>query len=315
MLIDSLHKSYNSTYRISNIFLKKIKLPAVLRLIILQVSNIFIPLIFKFLANNDAHTLNAKKKNKTDFIVSLTSFPNRISKVNLAIESILRQTYCPSRIILWLSEEQFPSLDKLPKKLLALRDRGLEIYLTPGDLRSYKKYYFLLKNHPDIAFIIVDDDIFYPSMLIENLVKTHNKYPKAVCANRCVAIESAKSYSQWDCITGPESQPRLDLLPTGCGGVLYPSSSLHPDAVNKQLFTELCYDADDIWLNCTAYLKKTPVVYTGKNEFFLTIQSLGNVHLHAKNVGGLNNDNRIEAVREFYFEKNDIDIFNRSLCN
>jgi hypothetical protein len=313
MHIDFFHKLYNATYKLSSPWLNKIKLPAVLRLLILLTANIIIPLVFKAQHSNSQYSLKNtdSRDTKTGFTVSLTSFPQRIDKVYLVIESILRQTEMPSRIVLWLSKEQFNSIESLPENLLKLRSRGLDIKLSAGDLRSFKKYYFLLKEQPDANFIIVDDDIFYPSNMLHNLIKTHKKYPTAVCANRCYQIASDKKYIEWELLNGEESSPRHDLLPTGCGGVLYPANSLNEAAMDIQLFSELSQDADDIWLNCCAYLNDTQFVYTGKNEYFLSVLSKNNSHLHTKNVGHSNNDLRIKMVREYYIKEHHIDIMKR----
>ncbi|UMB60797.1 hypothetical protein MHL31_00960 [Lutibacter sp. A80] len=304
-MIDFYHKLYNKTYVLENTFLSTIKVDAILRLVILYIANITIPIYFKF---NSSY----KSVKQAEFVVSLTSFPNRISKVHLVVESILRQTFKPKRIILWLSEEQFSSLNMLPRKLLKLRKKGLEIYLRPGDIRSYKKYYYFLKENPNEAFIIIDDDIFYPSKTIENLVKTNKKYPNAVCANRCSEIIENKPYAKWIGIKGEALTPRFNLLPTGCGGVLYPANSLYRDVVNKKLFTELCFDADDIWLNSMTFLNKTPIAFTGKNEYLLAVKKINNKHLYKKNIGKSNNDFRIKLVKEYYKKVLGINVFDRS---
>ena len=313
MIIDFFHKLYNSTYLIRSKFLNKIKIPAIFRLLILQSANILIPLVFSTQKNNIEFSLRTNRNNDTDFIVSLTSFPKRIGKVHLVIESILRQSYKPSRVILWLSKEQFPSLDLLPVNLLNLKERGLEIILTEGDLRSYKKYFFLLKQQPDAGFIIIDDDVFYQSLLLENLINTHKQYPKSVCANRCAIIDPSLNYSNWTGLKGKNIEERHDLLPTGCGGVLYPTGCLHSDVLNDSLFTSICADADDIWLNTCAFLKGSSIVYTGKNDYLLAVTSANNEHLHIKNVGESNNDKRIKSVREHYLSTKQIDVFERKL--
>jgi len=304
-MIDFFHRCYNSIYEIKPSFLLMLKIPALCRYAILQFANLILPFSFRFSRAAVLPEYSAAP------VVSLTSFPQRIGKVHLVIESLLRQSLRPSRIVLWLSEEQFSSVDELPKRLLKLKKYGLEIYLTPGDLRSYKKYYFLLNENPCSDFVIVDDDVFYPSYLLKSLVDTAAKYPGAVCANRCARIIKNKAYKAWPGVRGESAGPRLDLLPTGCGGVLYPANSLHKDSLNEALFSSLCKDADDIWLSCMAYLVQTPTVYTGKNEYLLSVNSFANVHLHTSNVGGSNNDNCIARVREHYISELGLDVFER----
>ena len=48
-------------------------------------------------------------------VVSLTTFPLRIGKVHLTIQSILRQSRPADRILLWLSKEEFPEEAPLPE--------------------------------------------------------------------------------------------------------------------------------------------------------------------------------------------------------
>jgi len=308
MIIDLFHSSYNSTYSIKSGLLRKLKVPAIIRLVVLSLANVIIPLVIRL---SKTPTSSSANNYTAGPVVTLTSFPQRITNIHLVIESLLRQSLKPSRIILWLSKEQFPSLANLPKKLLDLQSKGLEIFLTEGDLRSYKKYYFFLKENAGCPFIIVDDDIFYPSYLLETLINSAQKHPNTVCANRCAEINKNKPYREWSSIRGASLEPSFNILPTGCGGVLYPANSLHPDVLNDTLFTDICKDADDIWLNCMAYLNKTKTMYTGRNEYFLAVKSLGNVHLHTENVSGSNNDNCIEMVGDYYSSELGIDVFDR----
>ena len=59
-----------------------------------------------------------KVNQESDIIISLTTFPARISTLWLTIYSLFRQTLMPKKIVLWLSSLQFPNgLEDLPKKL------------------------------------------------------------------------------------------------------------------------------------------------------------------------------------------------------
>ena len=63
-------------------------------------------------------------KRKENIIVSLTSYPKRIGTVWLTIETLLRQSVKPDEIILWLAQEQFKSIDVLPRELIELQKCG-----------------------------------------------------------------------------------------------------------------------------------------------------------------------------------------------
>ena len=103
-----------------------------LRRIIRILANTFIPKYFK----NSSLSLSEKQ---SDVIVSLTSFPARISNVHLVIQCLLRQTVLPRKVILWLSEEQFRGV-VLPSTLTSLTNEIFNIRFVDGDIRSHKKY-------------------------------------------------------------------------------------------------------------------------------------------------------------------------------
>ena len=50
-----------------------------------------------------------RDKRSPQLIVSLTSFPARIDKIHLTINTLLRQNTKPDRVVLWLTESQFPN--------------------------------------------------------------------------------------------------------------------------------------------------------------------------------------------------------------
>src|ERR1019366_6133497 len=106
-----------------NKFLEKIRYYAALRFHFRLITNIVIPVYFFLTRDNKRYCLENDSGKKERIIVSMTSFPTRIDKVWLVIETILRQTIKPDKIILWLSKDQFSSLDSLPQKLLKQTNR------------------------------------------------------------------------------------------------------------------------------------------------------------------------------------------------
>ena len=113
-MVDFFDRLYSSII-IKNHYLEKIKYYSISRFVVRLFANIIIPFYFKLSNNNSAYKIKESVKTKKRVIVSLTSFPIRINKVWLVIESILRQSNKLDKIILGLSKEQFSSLDSLPK--------------------------------------------------------------------------------------------------------------------------------------------------------------------------------------------------------
>lgn len=241
------------------------------------------------------------------YIVSLTSFPARINDIWISIETVMRQTFKPDMIILWLADEQFPDR-KLPQSLLDLEKRGLTIRFCEN-LRSHTKYYFTFKEYPDATVITVDDDCYYPKDILENLVKMHKKYPEAICANRAhkitfTADNKLKPYRKWiHNYKGILSPDRL-LVATGVSGVLYPPHSLSETIFDKEVFKKICFFADDLWLKVNTDLKGTQVVTTTKfNKDLVAVSKTQNERLVSQNSFGGGNDEQFQnVIKHFNFD-------------
>lgn len=112
----------------------------------------------------------------------MTTISDRIDKVWITIESLLRQTYKPDQIILWLAEDEFADME-LPEKIWQQMKRGLTVIYC-DKLKSYKKFYYTMKENPNAYVITVDDDIIYAETMVEELVKTYRDNPKSVICHR-----------------------------------------------------------------------------------------------------------------------------------
>lgn len=311
-MIDYFTKIYSSIKN-RNSFLTKIRFYSLQRVLIRQTANLILPVYFHI--TKEKYRLS-EEKNKVDdgLIISFTSFPARIKKVHFVVESILRQTVLPGRIILWLSKEQFPTEDSLPKKLLKQRDRGLEIVICEGDLRSYKKFYYTVRDYPESDFIIIDDDIFYPSDTIETLINCNNEYPDTVCFNRGgklnVLDNNITKYKLWHPLE-KGTEPRYDIMATGVGGVYYPANILNEHVLNEKVFLNTCKFADDIWLYAMTLLNDNKLVKTNNNKIFLPVINKNNTSLTSINVGEDLNDIQINNVRDFFVKEYNIDPFRK----
>ena len=169
-------------------------------------------------------------------IVSITSYPARISFVHLAIKSLMIQTVKPDRIILWLAEEQFPN-KALPKELTDLISYGLEI-IWMHDIYGHKKYFYPVKNQSENEVVITyDDDIIYSPRSIERLMNTHQKYPHCLVCERGQTInpQFLDNPGRWDTISNlGVKKPTYIMNPSPGGGCLIPYGAFHKDAVNEE---------------------------------------------------------------------------------
>lgn len=239
-----------------------------------------------------------------EVIVSLTSFPARMDKIYITLESLFRQTVRPDRIILWLADEQYPNKKSVKLRLEKYQKLGLEIRYCE-DLRSHKKYFYTMKKYPNAIVITVDDDVIYSEDTIEMLLKTASIYPQKIICNRAHLMTKSEGkllpYNNWIYRAKGYSGVNSMFCPTGCAGVLYPPHSLSDHVFDVEVIKNTCYFADDIWLKCMAYLKDTKVVLTGKdNPEIIDIVGASKTGLAHVNVEQGLNDKQIKAVCDYY---------------
>lgn len=279
-----------------------------LGIILSFVFDLFVPSYYKRTVFKQGMGVRKEKRTR-EYIISLTSFPARIHSVWITIESLMRQSVKADRILLWLAEEQFPDR-KVPKSLLFLKERGLEICWCKN-LRSHTKYYYTMKQYPDSCVITFDDDIYYPNDVVENLDNLHRNYPDMIVANRAHKIvfkdKKCLPYRKWNINYSKEYHGR-DLLLTGVGGVLYPPYSLNEDLFRIDLIKKYCYFADDIWLYMQAIRNGTEIVTNDRyDKDFITIGGSQKENLVRNNVFLGGNDKQLKDVCGLY----QIDLFNR----
>lgn len=213
-----------------------------------------------------------KLNNNGNIIVSLTSFPARIDNVWMTIDSIMNQSVRPNRVILNLTQEEFPNGNTdLPNNILPYMDLGLEIAYRDSNLRSHLKYYYAIKDNPNSLVVTIDDDLYYPQNTIEKLMILYKQFPNAVCSNRTHEITFDKNnninpYHQWTSNKSEAFSASHLLVALGYGGVLYPTNLFSDNRMfDKDVMKERCLKADDLWLKAFELLNDIPVV-TG--EYF-----------------------------------------------
>lgn len=247
-MIDFFYKWYTLFTKIE--FLRKIKIDAINRHACTHVANLIVPLAYRLFAK-EVKTDSIKSTTNVQLVGSLTSFPGRISKLWIVIESILRQTHKVDKLILWLSKDQFPNELSLPKSLLKLQSMGLEIRLVSGDLRSHKKYYYVLKEFPEATLITFDDDIIYPSNAVKEVYDVWQENQKCVVGR----FSSQIHFDEFNRIIWTRTQVGDIMIPSnnnwiGSGGVtIFPAHCFPPFVLDSNAFMDGCKYADDVWLN------------------------------------------------------------------
>jgi hypothetical protein len=244
---------------------------------------------------------------KSEAIVSLTSFPQRIGVVWLVIECLLRQTRVPKKIVIYLSRNQFPTAESIPDTIKAYPSDVVELRLVEGDIRSHKKYWYTIEDFKGCPIVLVDDDIIYDSHLIEDLEDASTLYEKVIACCWGVNMKwnpdgTPKPYSQWAGI--PKVGEISDSFFYGSGGGTYfPIGSLEGSHQPKEDIMRVCPMADDIWLNAITRRNGYKSVLVRKYNSVAEWRIKNNVRLQDANNTSKQNDVQLLAVQNFFIKK------------
>jgi hypothetical protein len=182
-------------------------------------------------------------------VVSLTSYGPRLASLHLTLKCLLRQTVKPDAVVLWLAE---PDLDVAPDSLREMQTQGVRLMPTE-DLKSFKKIIPALKAWPEAFVVTADDDVYYRSTWLEELIGGWSGDPREIVSRRARRIAlgpdgAPEPYARWRWCH-EQGLVSTTLLPVGMGGVLFPPGSLaRPDVFDQASFMQLCPTADDMWL-------------------------------------------------------------------
>lgn len=198
-------------------------------------------------------------------MVSIASYPKRDPLLPAVFQALSKQTIVPNKWILVLSVEDYPH--GLPKHLINLEKRGIEILWVKNNPYAVKKLIPVIKKYPEIGVITLDDDIIYHQSLIEGLIKYSEIFSGTIIGY--VGKTLFKKGNELN-IYYRDSRPTTLETDTnqvyliGWGGIYYPPKSLDKrilemDAVHKIVPGR----GSDIWFWAAAHAKKTKQICLG----------------------------------------------------
>lgn len=231
-------------------------------------------------------------------IVSLTSYPPRFPTLALSLKCLLLQSVRPDRVMLWIAAADASGL---PDDVLRLERHGLQIE-TCDDLRSFKKLIPTLARFPSAFVATADDDVYYPSTWLAELIGGYEPQQRAIPAHRIHRITHkdgrVSPYAHWrHDIEAATASP--NHFPTGIGGVLYPPSSLHTDVTNIDLLRRLTPTSDDAWFYWMARMNGWCFRKVGRRRPFISWPGAQRVALQYANTAGAN-DAQIANLIAYY---------------
>ena len=183
-----------------------------------------------------------------EFIISLTSIPNRFKTLALVVESLARQEIPAYEIHLNLAHQDF---NDLPSSIRAtLEQSGVKVF-SVDDWGPAKKLIPTLQRS-DLPVICVDDDLIYEPTLTLHLMIQAQLFPGNVIASRTHKITKNRdgqiaAYSEWRKQYSKTNGPSPDLFATSGAGTLFKRVFFHKDIFDFALYKELAFYCDDLW--------------------------------------------------------------------
>ena len=254
-----------------------------------------------------------EKGKRSSIIVTMTSFPARIGNVWIVLESLLRQQLQPKQVWLYLSEVQF--IDRaLPENLNRyIENDFLKIIWVKDDYRSYKKFWYFVKDCPSESFITLDDDIIYQSNIISSLIEEREKYPNYVLACYCYKIQyntdgSLKPYRTWCKKTKKGDIGNRIFFGSG-GGTYFPSGCLEGADVDYEIIKRICPLADDIWLNAFVRCNGYHIACVKERRSVVSVLNKQNITLSHENLEENKNDIQLDRTIKFFIKEFNVNPF------
>ena len=180
-----------------------------------------------------------------------------------------------------------------------------EIVFVDENLRSHKKYFYAFQDPRNEYVVTVDDDIIYPSNMIEKLWNSHVEHPNTVIARYAKTVAFTQNgvapYSAW---RGVKYNPSSSLAFGSGGGTLFPAKNLTRDILLKDIFMTICPKADDLWLYTMVRISGMKVYLVDNHSCsILNVQIMHDQRLQTENCDDGQNDIQLNNILSYIHEK------------
>lgn len=237
-------------------------------------------------------------------LISMTTISGRIGRVEKTVSSLLNQSYEPHSINLYISSEPYLIDEGIDPNHSVLKDigaMGVNIYQV-SNIGPYRKQVPLIcqlysgSASPRTPFITIDDDVIYPSDIVERLMMEIDS-SEAVVAHRGREIGfQSGGLSSYKSFQPPRACSSLLNIGTGKNGIAY-RLGYFPDCPDNFVGHILAPTADDIWCKwATSYyciptvILEPAAAYDPTLDFAESEPSDKNGLFHKYNAKGTNDD-------------------------
>ena len=232
-----------------------------------------------------------------DFVISIATWRDRLlygeDSILAALRSIIKSSNMNRyryQVVLNIYEDDMQYVSDTLKKFC--ESNSISIYRCPVNLKPHNKYFWSLCRFTKCPVITADDDCEYYPDVIQQVVKTHERFPDCVVAGRTNYIKTDTrlkkflQYKYWPKgYDGMINTPSHNLLATGGGMVMYPVGF---DIKSIDALDGICrgLTVDDLTMKKLEYTRGIKVVRAGhahkcpykdtESSFADTALSIGN---------------------------------------
>lgn len=200
-------------------------------------------------------------KSKYDVIISMTTTPDRIHKIQPTLASLLDQSrrvdainiyvpYTSMKGIHYIIPDWLSQLKNIHIKRVDI-DEGPATKLLPA----------IRENNINTRIIVVDDDVIYGSTVVQDLVNTFDKFR----GKRCITNvghhfkSNFEMCSAWQRFMGYWAGERYVDFLQGFSGYIVTPKLLPPQIFNYEGSPPAAKFVDDIWISGWLHYNKVPI--------------------------------------------------------
>jgi hypothetical protein len=158
-----------------------------------------------------------------------------------------------------------------------------------------------LSSYPEADIVTADDDLYYWSDWLKELIAAAERSPGNVVAHRFRKMifneQGIRPYREWPADIRNQAEDPHNFA-TGCLGALYPVGCFHPEVLNRDAFMQLCPKADDVWLYWMVRRNGRFEIHSGTQRGLVNWLGSQEVSLWSQN--RIANDTQIDAMIKAY---------------
>ena len=262
-------------------------------------NSFFFKFILNFNASNVGNSLKINiNKREVPIIVSISHNNENFNNLELSLYSLLNQTVCPDKIILWLDSTY--ELSDLPYEITRYTKNGLEIRFSEN-LNTYTKLINPIKENKNSIIVTAETNIYYPKNWLEKLYHSYISKPQDIHVNRvhrlALADNNILPFKMWKKYF-KEERSGYDYFPDNAGGILFPPKCFVSEVFRNDLYNKFVPNSYNIWIWCMSVISGKKIRLVKSHIKKLTV--LDYSEQFKKELKNNNIDDKISALMKYY---------------